>query len=99
MIGFVLNHARGKALRAQFQPIAFSAVAANLDFASPRHPAANVGNAEATFPILDNVGPDHRNLGIDDRDGIGIGVGLVAFSITIVRRGVIKRGDEQPTLS
>ena len=45
--------------------------ARTLISAGPRHPAANVGDAQATFPVFLDFGAHRRDLRVDDRDGLG----------------------------
>ena len=68
MIGLVLDDARREIRAAlQLDALAVAVERAHLDLARPRHAAADVGDAQAAFPVLDDVAADRRDLGIDDR--------------------------------
>ena len=60
MIGFVLDDARRKVVRLHLDPFARAIERPDLDRARPRHAAADVGNAEAPFPVLDHLRLDRR---------------------------------------
>ncbi len=65
MIGLVLNHARGEAAGAQFNRLPLSIVGADDDAAGARHTTANLGNAQAPFPVFDRVDSVGADLGVD----------------------------------
>jgi 8-oxo-dGTP diphosphatase len=89
MILLVLEDSRGKIVGAQLDPIALAVQRTNPDLPRARHLAANVGNAQTTFPVLHDIAADDDNLGIDDGERFRIAV-LVSLS------GGIERSDEQP---
>ncbi len=60
---------------------------AHRDLARPRHAAADVGNAQAAFPVLDDLGADRRDLRVDDRDRRRRRLAVVV---------VVEARDEQP---
>ena len=82
----MLDHARRKVLRPQFDAIAPPVERADPDFACTRNAPADVGNAQAALPVLDHLAADNRNLRVDDGNRFG--------RLVIVRR--IEAGDEQP---
>ena len=88
MIGLVLDDARRKIVRAQLDALAVPVERAHLDLARPRHAAADVGDAQAAFPVLDDVGADDGDLGVDDRE-------RRRFRL-VVLVAIVERGDEQP---
>ena len=67
----------------------FRSNARTRDLPRARHAAADVGNAQAAFPVLDDVAADDGDLRVDDRDRLGIRV------LVVIVAGV-ERGDEQP---
>src|SRR5207249_1858800 len=71
VIGFMLDHARRKVLRTQFDAIAPAVQRADPDFACTRNAPADVGNAQAAFPVLHYLAADHRNLRVDDGNRFG----------------------------
>ena len=65
---------------------------AHLDLARARHPAADVGNAQAAFPVLDDLVADDGDLGVDERDQRHPVLVLGSSSSSVGR----EPGDEQP---
>ena len=66
MVGLVLDHARGVFVCAQFQPIAMPVEGAHANLPQAGHAPANIRNAQAPFPVFDEIGSDRRDLRIDD---------------------------------
>ena len=66
VICFVLNHPGREALRMKFDPLTCPIEGPNLDLARPRDAAADVWNAETSFPSLVDLVSDRRDLRIDD---------------------------------
>src|SRR6185369_11759661 len=64
MIGFVLNDARRKIRGANFNLLAVPVEGAHFDFPKPGHAAADVGDAQAAFPVFDELVGDRSDLGI-----------------------------------
>src|SRR4051812_35403584 len=62
MIGLVLDDAGGEVAGVELDAFAASIERADFDHARPRHPAANVRNAQAPLPVFDAVGADRRDL-------------------------------------
>ncbi len=87
MIGFMLDDTRRVVARVQLDALAVTVPRADLDFPGPRHSAADVGNAQAAFPVLFDLRTDRRDLGIDDRDRLA---GRLARIV------MIEAGDKQP---
>ena len=79
---------RGEVVRLQLQPGAPPIEAAHHDLPRPRDPAPDVGDAETPLPILDDVGSDRNDLGVDDRDRIRLFLFVVAVA-------GVEPGDEQ----
>src|SRR5258708_394459 len=90
MVGFVLDDARRKIVRAQFHTLAVPIVGADADLTSARHASANVRNAETSFPVLDDVLADDGDIRVDDRERLRI---LLLLDAVLLR---IERRDENP---
>src|SRR6185503_5518477 len=54
VIGLVQDDARWKAMRAQLNPSALPIERADLDLTRARHAPADVGDAQAAFPVVDD---------------------------------------------
>src|SRR5437773_1706356 len=89
VIGFMLDDARGEAVRADLEARAFAIVRPHGDLAGARDASADVGNAEAAFPVLDDLRARHGcDIRVDERDRLD-----VRHILTAVVR--VERGDEQ----
>jgi hypothetical protein len=84
VIGLVLDDARRKLARAQLDAIAMPIVGLDADFARARHAAADVGNAQASLPVVNHVAADDRDFGVDQDDRLPL----------IAVLGGIEGGDE-----
>ena len=60
MVGLVLNHAGRKIMEPKLEGRAPAIHSPNGDLARPRHPSADVGNAETAFPPVDQVAADRE---------------------------------------
>src|SRR4051794_35928914 len=67
VIVLVLDHARREVAGADLDAAPLAIVGLDPDLARARHAAADVGNAEAAFPILGLGVTDDGDLGIDQR--------------------------------
>src|SRR5581483_131590 len=70
VIGLVLDDARRKVVRADLDALAVAIEGAHFDLTRTRHAAADVRDAQTSFPVFDHVDADRRDLGIDDRDRV-----------------------------
>src|SRR4029450_9576538 len=66
VIRFVLNHPGREGLRMTLDPLTCPIEGPNFDLARPRDAAADVWNAETSFPSLLHFVSDRRDLRIDD---------------------------------
>src|SRR6185312_89822 len=81
MIRLVLGDPRRKIPERHVDPAPLAVQAAQPDFLRARHAAADVGNAQAAFPVFDDLVADGRDFGIDDRDGLRVGDVLAGLGL------------------
>jgi hypothetical protein len=62
MVGLVLNDARRVVRRVELDAFGGAVVRAQPDVSRARHAAADVGNAQAALPVLDDLGADGHDL-------------------------------------
>ena len=68
VIGFVLDDAGRELAGLELDALALAIERADLDLERARHLAADVGNAQAALPALDDLLADDLDLGVDDRE-------------------------------
>src|SRR4051812_49683987 len=68
----MLDNSSWKIMGAELHAGALPIVCPQNDLASPRHASADIGNAQAAFPVFDDVGADDRDFRIDDREWLGL---------------------------
>src|SRR5947209_4403990 len=86
MIGLVLDDAGRKIVDAQLDAVPFPVQGADLDFPRARDATADIGDAQAPFPVFDDIAGDDRDLGIDDRERLRVVLAVLP---------VVQRCDEQ----
>src|SRR5262249_35162806 len=84
VIGLVLDDTRREIVRAQFHPVPFAIHRPDANLPRARHTTADVGDAQASLPVLDDVAANDGDFGIDDDDRCDL--------LTLIGR--IKRGHE-----
>ena len=67
----MLDNARREAAHSQLDALAVAIKPPHFDLAMPWHLATDVGDAEATFPVVDHLVADRGDLGVDEGDRWG----------------------------
>src|SRR5437899_2496231 len=98
VIGLVLDDARRETARVDLDPASAAVVRLHLDLPRARDAAADVGNAEAAFPLVGGLVPDDVDFGVDERHQRNAVLFRVLVVFLVVPIIDIRRdaGDEEP---